>query len=315
MNNSYIKPALKALSHVDIKKNYKVIRKVRRFARKPKIKLYQTWDYGIKCKNRRIPVRFFSPSAKYISAETINDYPVIMFFHGGGWVTGDLDTYEKTCLTIARQTGHIVIAVQYRLAPEHPFPAGLCDCYEAVKFISLICKKKDPDKKITLMGDSAGGNLAASLCLYIRDHYGNVEDIIDRQILIYPAVYNNHTETSPFNSVKDFGMDYILTAQHICDYMDMYCPQGKSPLRTRNSPYLAPLLAEDLSGLPATLIITAEFDPLRDEAEEYGRRLSEAGNAVVVHRIKDALHGYFVLSILFDMVKETYDIINNFIKG
>ena len=318
MNNSYMVAALNALSHVNIKKNYKLIRKARRIARKPKIKLYQTWDYSIKCRKRRIPVRIFSPCSEFIPAEDMRKYPVIVFFHGGGWVTGDLDTYEKTCLTIARQTDHVVVAVQYRLAPEHPFPAGLSDCCAAVKTISRLCKKGDEFKKITLMGDSAGGNLVAAVCLYMRDRGKSVTDIVERQILIYPATYNDHTKNSPFKSVKDFGKDYILTSQHIRDYMDMYCmdmqySREKSP--ARNSPYLAPLLAKDLSGLPQTLIITAEFDPLRDEGEEYGRRLREAGNTVEVHRIGNALHGYFALSIRYSLVKETYDIINNFIRG
>ena len=231
-----------------------------------------------------------------------------MFIHGGGWVTEDIDTYEKICLTIARKTGHMLVAVDYRLAPENPFPAALEDCYKVVRAVLKFHKISGTSRKITLMGDSAGGNLAAALSLYMRDRG---EQTVDRQILIYPATYNDHTETSPFRSVIENGTDYILTSKHICDYMDLYC--GKK--EDRSNPYLAPLLADDFGNQPDTLIITAEYDPLRDEAEEYGRRLKEAGNLVTVHRIKNAMHGYFSLSTRFSAVKETYDIINRFLKG
>ena len=307
--NKYMVTALNVLSHVDIKSNYKLIRQVQRIAKKPRIKLlYQTWDYYIQCENHRIPVRVFSPSQEKIAKLSLSRYPVIIFFHGGGWVTGDLDSYEKVCLTIARQTGHIVVAVEYRLAPENPFPAALEDCYEVVKATIRLCEKARIPRQIVLIGDSAGGNLAAALSLYMRD---KGEKIADKQILIYPAAYNNHTKTSPFRSVRQCGKDYILTAKHIRDYMDMYCSRRED----RSNPYLAPLLAEDFSRQPETLIITAEFDPLRDEGEEYGRKLREAGNTVVIRRMEDTLHGYFSLSIRYSAVKDTYNIINQFLKG
>jgi acetyl esterase/lipase len=136
------------------------------------------------------------------------------------------------------------------------------------------------------------------------------EKPVDRQILIYPATYNNHTNASPFPSVLENGSEYLLTAKHICDYMDLYCPIEQD----RNSPYCARLLAGDFSNQPDTLIITAQYDPLRDEAEEYGRKLKNAGNVVSVHRIADTLHGYFSLPTTFSAVKKSYDIINNFLK-
>ncbi len=307
--NKYMLNALKALSHVDIKKNYKLIRQAYIIAKKPRIKLtYQTWDYYIKNSGHNIPIRIFSPASKKLEGLALKKYPVIVFLHGGGWVMEDVDTYEKACLTIARQTGHIVVAVDYRLAPENPFPAALMDCYKVVRAIIRWHKVSDVPHKITLMGDSAGGNLAAAVSLYMRD---KGEKTVDRQILIYPATYNNHTETSPFPSVIENGTDYILTSKHICDYMDLYCSKEED----RENPYCAPLLADDFSNQPETLIITAQYDPLRDEGEEYGRKLKEAGNSVIIHRVKDAMHGYFTLSINYSAVKESYHIINQFLRG
>lgn len=311
--NKHMHSTLKALSNVylsvDIKANYKLIRQVERTIKRPRIRItYQTWDYHIRTATHDIPIRIFSPeNEKVENPADMKKYPVIVFFHGGGWVTGDLDIYEKICLTAARQTNHIIIAVDYRLAPENPFPAALEDCYKTVRAVIRWHKISNSPHKIILMGDSAGGNLAAAVSLYMRDRG---EKIVDKQILIYPVVYNNHTETSPFPSVSENGTDYILTAKHICDYMDLYCLKEED----RNNPYCTPLIANDFSNLPDTLIITAQYDPLRDEGEEYGRKLKEAGNSVIVHRIEDTLHGYFSLPIRFSAVKKSYSIINQFLR-
>lgn len=303
--NKYMLAALKALSYmeIEIKENYKLIRKAERFIKKPRIKLtYKTWDYQATNNGYDIPIRIFNPSKENEIADQMS--PVIIYFHGGGWVTGDLDSYEKVCLTTARQTGYMLYAVDYRLAPEHPYPAALEDCYYAVKAVMQLRKTKN----FILMGDSAGGNLAAALSLYMRDRG---EPPAKHQILIYPAVYNNHTEASPFLSVTENGKDYLLTSARVREYMELYCPVESD----RNSPYIAPLLASDFSNQPDTLIITAQYDPLRDEGEEYGRRLQEAGNRVVVRRIEDALHGYFSLPLRFSQVRETYHIVNQFLQG
>lgn len=301
--NKYMRAALKALSYMEIglKENYKLIRRAERLIKKPHVRLtYKVWNCHIRNNEYDIPVRVFIPP-KDFSSISMNQ-SAIVFFHGGGWVTGDLDSYEKVCLTITRQTGRMLFAVDYRLAPEYPFPTALEDCYNAVKTIMQL---NDKDSVI-LMGDSAGGNLAAALSLYMRD---KGEKLAERQILIYPATNNDHTESSPFPSVMENGRDYLLTSARIRDYMDLYCPLKAD----RNNPYFAPLLASDLSGQPDTLIITAQYDPLRDEGEEYGRRLEEAGSKVSVHRIADALHGYFSLPVRFSQVKETYRIINQFL--
>ena len=132
-----------------------------------------------------------------------------------------------------------------------------------------------------------------------------------RQILIYPAVNNCYTEESPYKSVQENGRDYLLTAVKMEDYLKLY----ESSPEDRMNPYFAPLMEKDLSNMPDTLILTAEFDPLRDEGEEYGRRLKEAGNYVEVHRIPNALHGFFALGIRFLHVQESFEYINHFLEG
>jgi acetyl esterase/lipase len=164
----------------------------------------------------------------------------------------------------------------------------------------------DPDR-ITIIGDSAGGNLAAAVCLKAR----NTGDFTPKkQILIYPAVNNCYTAKSPYRSVQENGEDYLLTAAKMEDYLTLY----ESCAEDRNNPYFSPLMEKDYTNLPDTLILTAEFDPLRDEGEEYGKRLKEAGNYVEIHRVSDALHGYFALGIRFLHVQESFDIMNRFLS-
>lgn len=131
-----------------------------------------------------------------------------------------------------------------------------------------------------------------------------------RQILIYPALSNCYTEESPYKSVQENGTDYLLTAVKMEDYLNLY----QSSPKDRQNPLFAPILAEDLSGMPETLILTAELDPLRDEGEAYGERLREAGNYVEVHRIAGAFHGFFALGIKFLHVQESFNYMNQFLK-
>lgn len=301
--NKVVRTALKALSYadIDVKKNYRFQRNLVNLAHRHYLKpLYKTLDYEIYIENHKIPVRIFSP-------EKDGKFPILLFFHGGGWVTGNIESYNKVCMNMAKLTNHIVVSVDYRLAPEHRFPAALEDCYEVARILFTNEKLLNVyNDDITIIGDSAGGNLAAALSLMARD---KKEFNIKRQILIYPSTYNDHSEKSPFPSIKENGKDYLLTSKRICDYMDLYM-QSEDNL---SNSYFAPLLSSDFSNQPNTLIITAEFDPLRDEGEEYGKKLREAGNVVEIYRIKEGLHGFFALPPRFPQVKLCYDIINHFL--
>mgnify|MGYP000930068238 FL=1 len=301
--NKVVKTALKALSYtdIDVEKNYILKRNLVNITHRRYFKpFYKIWDHEIYLKDHKIPIRIFSP-------ECSGDYPILLFFHGGGWVTGNIESYSKVCTDMARLTNHIVISVDYRLAPEYPFPAALEDCYEVARVLHLNRHLFNTDnKKITVIGDSAGGNLAAAVSLMARD---KGEFKVERQILIYPSTYNDHSDRSPFPSIHDNGKDYLLTSKRICDYINLYISNEDD----RKNPYFAPLLSTDFTKQPDSLIITAEYDPLRDEGEEYGRKLREAGNIVDIYRIRDGLHGFFALPPRFPQVKLCYDIINRFI--
>lgn len=263
---------------------------------------HRTIDGKIYNAGYEVPVRVYLPREK----ET-DGLPVMLFFHGGGWVTESIDNYERICARMAVATNHIVVSVGYRLAPEYKFPVGLEDCYAvAKKLYTGKIAGIDPEQ-ITVIGDSAGGNLAAALSLLARDRG---EFLPKRQILIYPALYGDYSDASPYPSVQENGSDYLLTAGKMRDYIELYASSEKD----KKNPYFAPLLAEDYKNQPKTLILTAEFDPLRDEGEDYGRKLSEAGNEVEIHRISDALHGYFALGIKYYHVKESFELINEFLR-
>lgn len=259
-----------------------------------------------------IPIRVFTPldidfslkSGLHVSEDHKG---TILFFHGGGWANGDVDFYADTCMKMAIKLERRVIAVDYRRSPEHPFPAAPEDCYEVAKqlFAKEILPDVDPEH-IVLFGDSAGGNLAAVVSLMARDR----GDFMPRaQILLYPLTYNDHSETTIFDSVRTNGEDYLLTREDIQGYMGMYLSKPEDYV----DPYLAPLLMPDLSHQPRTLLVSAEYCPLRDEGEAYAARLEAEGNDVECVRMLDAVHGYFLYPTLFGFVRDTYKIIESFL--
>ena len=297
------KKIVKLLSkpHLNLKKNYKIYRKIISFFNPPIKSEYRTLDHKMLVDGREIPVRIFLP-------ETSKTRKILIFFHGGGWVTGDIDSYTNVCRNMANNTEHIVVSVDYRLAPENPFPRGVEDCYYVTKEIFkrpdiLNCREED----ITLIGDSAGGNLAAVVSLMGRDRG---EFYPNKQILIYPATNYDHSETSPYPSVRENGSDYIMTSKRIQDYLDLYVENEEDKL----NPYVAPILSNDLQNQPNTLIITAQYDPLRDEGEAYGYKLREFGNNVEMHRLGDAIHGFFSTPINTNQLSKTYEWINSFLN-
>lgn len=263
--------------------------------------LFHPRDRRVITAGHNVPIHLFFP-------ETKGPHGVLLFFHGGGWVTGDPESYAPVCRAMAHITDRTVVSVDYRLAPEYPFPDGLSDCYAvAHEFYTHPSRWGVRRKDIVLIGDSAGANLCAAVSLMARDR---AEFLPTAQILIYPAVYNDYSEASPFRSVKENGDGYILTAKRLRDYMDYYVPPEQ-----RDNYYAAPLLCPDLSGQPPTIVFTAEHDPLRDEGEAYAAALREAGNRVECYRVPGALHGYFSLSPKVPIVRMTYGKINRFLRN
>lgn len=304
--NKAMLTALSLLSYpeLDVEKTYLVERKLQKLiarrAKKPW--LYRIWEHNVPSGSHQVPMRIFAPKQRKRDC-------VLLFFHGGGWVTGSIDSYDGVCGDMAAQTGCIVASVDYRLAPEHRFPAAVEDCYAAAREVFLHSALLGSLwEDVVLMGDSAGGNLAAAVSLMARDRG---EFLPRRQILIYPAVGNDHTEESPFPSVRENGTGYLLTSKRVRDFFALY----RACEADMGNPYFAPLIASSFVNQPDTLLITAEFCPLRDEGEAYGQKLREAGSYVETHRIPDALHGYFSLPLWFKQVKDTYAIINAFLEG
>ena len=253
----------------------------------------------------KVPIRLFFPNE---SMQEQGAKEAILFFHGGGWTTESVETYDRVCARMAQSTGQIVVSVEYRLAPEHRFPTGLEDCYAAAQAMlrGEILPEVTPEH-VTIMGDSAGGNLAAAVCLMARDKN---ELLPGKQILIYPAVNSCYTEASPYKSVKTNGTGYLLTSVKMEDYVILY----QRTEEDRKNPYFAPILAENFRDLPDTLVLTAQYDPLRDEGEAYAKKLKKAGNLVEHHRIKGALHGYFALGIEHLYVQESFQYMNAFLQ-
>lgn len=209
--------------------------------------------------------------------------PALMYFHGGGFLLGDLDSHDGVCRALAKDSGAVIIAVDYRLAPEHPFPAGVDDAYAATRWVAANAERLGIDpRNISVSGDSAGGNFATVVAIRCRDAGGPA---LAAQVLIYPVVDMSSFETG---SHREFGEGYLLTRSGM-----QYCTRYylASPDLVRD-PEVSPLLAPNLSGLPPALVITAEFDPLRDEGEAYARRLEQAGVPVTAHRYDGMIHGF-----------------------
>ncbi|WP_332839372.1 alpha/beta hydrolase [Brevibacterium antiquum] len=294
-----------AAPRLNMREDYEKVRRMQRRLAVLLMPPYRTsrWHHLARDGHSHVPVRIFQPKEK-------RREDVLVFFHGGGWVTGDIDIYTPACARMADLTGCAVASVDYRLAPEHPFPAGLEDCYDVARLLL-----DEPHRvgaadanQIVLVGDSAGGNFAAVISLLLRERGLRLPN---RQILLYPVTHWDHDpKTSPFASVRTHGEDYLLTNTEVEDYFDLYVPNRQQ----RRDALVAPLVADDLSCQPATLVITAELDLLRDEGEAYGHALTEAGNAVRIHRVAGALHGFISLPRFSQSVQEAYEVINAFLN-
>ena len=224
-----------------------------------------------------VPVRVYRPRGS-------GPFPVVMMFHGGGWVIGDLDTADCQSREICSGAAVLVVSVDYRLAPEHRFPAAAEDCYSATLWAAQHAPAYDGDAySLAVAGDSAGGNLAAVVAQMARDRGGPE---IAFQLLVYPATDGVNFDRT---SYRDNGDGYLLTAEAMHWFWDHYAPNRDD----RRHPYASPLLAEDLSRLPPALVMTAEYDPLRDEGEDYARALARAGGNARFVRYDGFMHGFF----------------------
>jgi len=214
--------------------------------------------------------------------------PALVYFHGGGWTIGDIDTHDVLCRQLAAGARCVVVSVDYRLAPEYPFPAAVDDCFAATRYVADNAAKLNIGS-IAVGGDSAGGNLAAAVSLLARDAGGPA---IAFQLLIYPATDQRLATASHQRNAQG----YLLTRDAIDYFRRAYLPDEKDWTDWRASP----LLAESHADLPPALVITAGFDPLLDEGRAYAERLKAAGGAVEYREYADMVHGFILFGGVLD---------------
>jgi acetyl esterase len=234
-----------------------------------------------------IPLRLYHPMP---AAQRSSAPPVLVYYHGGGWVIGDLDTHDTLCRQLANASGCAMVAVDYRMGPEHRFPAAVDDCIAATRWVRDHAKDLGVDgTRIAVGGDSAGGNLAAVVAIAARDA-GDLP--IAYQLLIYPAT----DQRRGWPSHTSNGQGYLLTKESMDYYHDHYIPDKAQDLDWRASPLLHP----DLSKLPPALVLTAGYDPLRDEALQYSHKLTEAGNRATHINFERQIHGFITMGKVID---------------
>ena len=233
-----------------------------------------------------IPIRMYVPPGA-------RPLPVLIYFHGGGWVTGDLDVNDTWCRLMAEWTPCLVVSVNYRHAPEHPFPAAIDDAYAAACWVTENIASYDGDRtRIGVSGASAGGNLAAAVAQRARDEQGPA---LHLQYLIYPVCDSSMAT----RSYQENAEGYALTREAMQWYWDVYVPNAAD----RDNPYASPRHAKDLSNLPSAYVLTAEYDPLRDEGEAYAAAMQAAGVPVVCKRYDGLIHGFMSNHGEFDAAK------------
>ena len=231
-----------------------------------------------------IPVRVYTPNGS-------GPFPLLVWFHGGGWVLGSLATHDGICRSLAAGAGSVVVSVDYRLAPEHRYPAAAEDCFAATQWCAAHAGELSADAaRLAIGGDSAGGNLTAVVAQMARDRGG---PRLVFQLLVYP-VTDSACDTP---SYRDNAEGYLLTAADMHWFWGHYLGDARERGR---EPYASPLRADRLTGLPPALVVTAEFDPLRDEGEAYGAALAEAGVPAHVSRYDGMIHGFFGMGAVID---------------
>lgn len=249
---------------------------------KKEIPILRVEDKEISMNNQSIPIRIYSNTKEA-------NLPILVYYHGGGWVVGDLETHDGICRLLAKSAKVLVASIDYRLAPEHPYPIPLEDSYNALLWMAEHGQSIGGNpQKIAVGGDSAGGNLAAAVALKARDENGPT---ISYQALIYPVADLSKLTTISYENFKE---GFFLTRDMMAQYINYYTPEASS----RKEGYASPLLTESVEGLPPALVITAGFDPLRDEGEQYGERLKAADIPTTITRYKGTIHGFFGLEAL-----------------
>jgi acetyl esterase len=245
-----------------------------------------------------IPIRIYTP-------EGAGEFPILVYFHGGGWVIGNLDTHDSLCRALANAVSCIVVAVDYGLSPENKFPAPLEDCYAATRWVAGHAGEFCGDgTRIAVGGDSAGGNMATAVCLMAREKGGAS---LLHQLLIYPVVDLYTMNTA---SYCDHGEGYLLTAAGMFYYRDHYLPNEEA----RRNSYASPLFEKDLSRLPSATVVIPRLDVLADEGTAYAERLKEAGVPVTCLFYDQMIHAFLNFLADVPMAKKAISDVGSHLK-
>lgn len=245
-----------------------------------------------------IPIRVYKKLIK-------ENQPIIIYYHGGGWVQGSIETHDALCRWLTYYSDCIVVSIDYRLAPEFPFPTAVHDAYASAKWIYEHASELGGDPhKISVAGDSAGATLATVVCMKAKE---SQDFKLVGQILYYPTI----EFTFNTDSYNQFAEGYMLTKARMKWFANHYFQNN---LEKANHPYASPILADDATGLPPALIITAEYDPLRDEGEAYAEKLKSAGVDVVCKRYAGMIHGFIRSASIIDKGKEAIIETSQFLK-
>jgi acetyl esterase len=238
----------------------------------------------------QLPARVYAPAGAGPGA----DLPVLVYFYGGGWSLGTLDTCDGVCRMITNAAGCVTVATGYRLAPEFKFPAAVEDCHAGAQWVAAHAAELGVDAtRLAVGGDSSGGNLAAAVALLARDRGGPA---IMHQLLVYPNT--DHRADTP--SMREIADEHFFNPSSVRWYWGMYLAAPEDGA----NPLASPLRADDLSGLPPATVITAGYDPLRDEAELYARKLEAAGAPAEIIRYDGMMHGFFTMVGVLDTAKD-----------
>jgi acetyl esterase len=276
-------PAVEDLPLADARAAYQALA-----AMTPLQPVARTEELQVPVEGGTIDVHVFTPEGATGAA--------LVWFHGGGWTIGDLSTSDATATELANASGCTVVNVDYRLAPEHPFPTPFDDCYAAVEWVVAHAGDLGIDAgRIAVGGDSAGGNLAAVVALAARDRNGPA---LRFQLLVYPGTDGRMS----YPSIRENGEGMLLTASTLrwfwANYLDGHDPED---------PLVSPVYASDLAGLPPALVVTGEYDPLRDEGEAYAERLRQAGVDATTSRYDGQIHGFFALTSVIEAGRKAVD--------
>jgi acetyl esterase len=256
----------------------------------PQLTAERVVDQRIPGPGGEIPIRLYYPKGD-------RPFAVVVYFHGGGWVIGDLDTHHALCHALSKSSGCLVVAVDYRLAPENRYPAAVEDAYAATCWVADNAEAIQADAgRLAVVGDSAGGTQATVVAMMARDH-GKPD--IALQVLIYPIT--DHNFNSP--SYLENADGYMLTRDLMMWFWNHYLADEN----LADDPYVSPLRAVSLSDLPQTLILTAEYDPLCDEGEAYAKRLQQAGVKVKLTRYDGMIHGFIRMTSRLDKARQALD--------